>query len=295
MNQFRDNSKDKSTADSKLRRWLIAGIVFVLGLLLIAFALRGLWRGMRDTAAAQTEHTYLRDLGSAIIMAATSPRAVAPFVEQPIQESTHDETAEQVYEATDPDPMDSPPPADAPPGPSAEQIAESLDALAEINPDFVGWIIIAGTTVNYPVVRGRDNSRYLHTTFSGTANPAGAIFMDYRGSEGFAAPASLIHGHNMRDGSMFGSLTNFLRPEFLADHPEIFIVTAEGETLVYHIFATRRTDAWDRAYTLDFNSAEAAAAFFGRYDTERFLILSTCLGGTDRYARLLIFAALVED
>jgi len=296
MSRFKCNAKSKSAAGSKLRRWLVAGVIFALGLFLAIFAARELLRDMRNYTAAQSEHAYLRDLGYAIIMVATSPchHAESP-PGQPIQEITPRQTVEQVYDSTVPDSEDLQPPEYTSPVPSPEQIADSLEALAEINPDFVGWIVVSGTTVNYPVVRGRDNLRYLNTTFSGMANPAGAIFMDYRCTEDFNAPASLIHGHNMRDGSMFGSLTNFLNPEFVERYPGIFIVTADGEILVYHIFATRITDAWDRVYTLDFNSADVAAAFLGREDVERFLILSTCLGSADRYSRLLVFAELVED
>ncbi|MCL2838131.1 MAG: class B sortase [Oscillospiraceae bacterium] len=171
-----------------------------------------------------------------------------------------------------------------------EQIAALLRVFSEINPDFVGWITIPGTTVDYPIVRGADNARYLNTTFSGASNPAGAIFMDYRAIYGFKAPASLIHGHNMRDGSMFAPLVNYMNREFMDNYPEIIILTKYGERLVYRVVKVRRTDAWDDVYALDFNNAEAAE-FLEHSDAERVLILSTCLGGADRNARLLIFAA----
>jgi sortase B len=180
------------------------------------------------------------------------------------------------------------------PTPSPEEIAAMLSSLAEINPDFVGWIVIPGTTVDYPVVRGRDNSRYLHTTFSGERNPAGAIFMDYRCTGGFDAPVSLIHGHNMRAGLMFSPLTNYLDREFMENYPNIIILTADGETLVYRIFRARLTDAWDSVYTVNYRDEDAAAVFFGVETHERLLILSTCAGGADRYARLLVYAALTH-
>jgi sortase B len=119
--------------------------------------------------------------------------------------------------------------------------------------------------------------------FNGAPNPAGAIFMDYRCDDGFNAPVCLIYGHNMRDGSMFSPLTDYLKQNFLEAHPEIIIFTANGETLIYRIAEVRRTDAWDDVYSLDFNDIP---------DADRLLILSTCLDNADRSSRLLVFAVL---
>jgi len=281
------------------RRTLCALAVFALGLALAFYAGRELWRGMRDYAAAQDEYAYLRGLSAVIaaIPRAAPVPAVSEDIQSPPGETPPAQTTEQVYfeplpyEDSTSEYLPSPPP----PPPDPAQIAASLSVFSEINPDFMGWIIISGTSVDYPVVRGPDNTQYLNTTFSGASNPSGAIFMDYRCTGGFDAPVSLIHGHNMRDGSMFSPLTGFLNRDFMLRHSEIIIVTADGEILVYRVFEARRTDAWDRVYTLDFNDAYAAAAFFGDEDSERFLILSTCLSGADRDARLLVLAVLVKE
>jgi len=50
----------------------------------------------------------------------------------------------------------------------------------EINPDYVGWLKIDGTNIDFPIVRGNDNEKYLTTTFKGEENILGAVFMDYR-------------------------------------------------------------------------------------------------------------------
>jgi sortase B len=169
-----------------------------------------------------------------------------------------------------------------------------LRSLSEINPDFVGWIVIPGTAVDYPIVRGRDNSRYLYTTFKGQRNPAGAIFMDYRCVGGFDAPVSLIHGHNTRDGTMFSSLHSFMNQEIMDSNPTIVVLTADGEKLIYQIFKARHADAWDSVYTVNYSDANEAAAFFGIDTDERLLILSTCAGGADRNVRLLVYAKLIS-
>ena len=57
-----------------------------------------------------------------------------------------------------------------------------FSALRQQNPDVLGWILIPGTRVSYPVVQGTDNSYYLDHTWRGGKNSVGAIFMDYRNS-----------------------------------------------------------------------------------------------------------------
>ena len=91
---------------------------------------------------------------------------------------------------------------------------------------------------------------------------------------------------------MFSPLTNYLDQVFMDTYPEIIIFTADGEKLVYRIFETRCTDAWDSVYTLAFNGAEAETGYSAALDNDRFLILSTCLDGTNRDMRLLVSAVL---
>lgn len=82
--------------------------------------------------------------------------------------------------------------------------------LFAINEDYVGWITVEGTDVNYPVVLGNDNDYYLDRNFYKEADKVGAIFMDYRHSRDTLGKNTIIYGHNMRDNSMFSSLVNIL-------------------------------------------------------------------------------------
>jgi len=297
-----------------------AGVTaFAFGLVLAVLAAQELWLGFRDDAAAQSEYAQLREMGSDIIGTVMSPqiqasmygrtrRAAAPMAGERGHSgpaaagaltagaltaggpaATGDAPAAGAASATGVGHA-----ADAAARPTAGQIMVMMGALYELNPDFVGWLAIPGTAISYPVVRGADNSRYLRTTFSGAKNPAGAIFMDSGCGKGFDAPVCMVYGHNMRDKSMFGSLSNYLDRAFLEDNPEIAVITAEGRNLVYRIFEARRTDVWDSAYALDSNDAGAAAGFTAAASSERLLILSTCISGSDRDERLLVLAAL-ED
>lgn len=104
-------------------------------------------------------------------------------------------------------------------------------ALRLINPDIIGWLMIAGTSIDYPVVQGEDNRHYLSVDFYGQKNKRGAIFQDYRHSE--ANPLPIIYGHHMKDGTMFHDLTYYRSKEYLSENQEIIFILADGAEKVY--------------------------------------------------------------
>ncbi len=88
-----------------------------------------------------------------------------------------------------------------------------LKRLKKINNHIVGWIYIPLTNIDYPVVKGEDNSYYLTHTPDGSYSAAGSIFVDARG---FNEDNTIIYGHNMGSSSniMFHDITNFSQSEF---------------------------------------------------------------------------------
>ncbi|MDL2219411.1 class B sortase [Ruminococcaceae bacterium OttesenSCG-928-O06] len=183
------------------------------------------------------------------------------------------------------------------PIPQSESEVEPPKEPWEINPDYVGWLQIAGAGVDYPVVQGADNTRYLTTTFEGNHNAAGAIFMDSGNTGGFASRHTILYGHNVKSGSMFGSLKNYLDAAHLAQYPTVTVTLPDGTTQTWQIFAARTTDAWDAAYRLNFaddaDFAAFAAALGAPEGTSQILTLSTCTNGEDDTERILVHAALV--
>jgi len=122
--------------------------------------------------------------------------------------------------------------------------SHSIDwvALRHLNPNIVGWIVVDGTGIDYPIVRGADNDWYLHHTVTGERNASGAIFMDHRNDAGFFDPHTLIFGHDMRNGSMFAGLHSFTGERFR-------IYTHNG-VLEYAVFSRRIVAADDVLYML---------------------------------------------
>jgi sortase B len=169
----------------------------------------------------------------------------------------------------------------------------------EANPHYVGWLRIDGTIVDFPVVRGTDNVRYLTTTFRGEENIVGAIFMDYRNTP--TDRHIIIYGHEARTETgeplMFGGLYRFTDPAHIAAHPTI--VFMENDIMhEFLIFAARQTNIHDPAYQLDFTEEGAFAAFLERNNAPpsatQILTLSTCIGTNNDY-RLLVQGVLIRS
>ena len=84
----------------------------------------------------------------------------------------------------------------------------------------MGWIRIADTRIDYPVVQ-RDNSYYLDHAFDGSQDSNGTLFMDERCDNVNPTTNTIIYGHNMNSGLMFGGLKHYLDEDYLNSHRTI--------------------------------------------------------------------------
>lgn len=127
--------------------------------------------------------------------------------------------------------------------------------LSQINPDIVGWIFIEGTDINYPVVQGSDNDYYLRHLFDGTYNRSGCIFLDADCASDFSDRHSILHGHNMKDNSMFSGLMEYKDQTFYDEHSAALLVTP---TAYYRIqfFSGYVSDTQSNAWDLRFDDDE---------------------------------------
>ena len=165
-----------------------------------------------------------------------------------------------------------------------------FDALREINPNVVGWIILEGTQINYPVVHGDDNYYYLHRLFDGTWNPSGSIFVDAYNQRGFREPHTIIYGHHMNDGQMFAALEFYRSQEFFEENPYIFLLTPERDYVirVFSAFVAdpnQSTESWrfrfrdedDLGQWLDYTQGRTeVVSHMEVLPSHRFVTLSTC-------------------
>ena len=90
----------------------------------------------------------------------------------------------------------------------------TFEELRAINPDVFGWITVYGTLIDFPLLQGENNSRYLNHNAKGEFSLAGAIFLDHANDRNFTDFNSIIHGHHMDQGAKFGNIDLFTDFEF---------------------------------------------------------------------------------
>ncbi|MCL2437997.1 MAG: class B sortase [Coriobacteriia bacterium] len=98
---------------------------------------------------------------------------------------------------------------------------------ANVSEDIIGWIYSPGTPIDYPIMRADDYSFFLSRLPDGTFNANGSIFLDFNHSPDFSDPLSVIYGHHMRSGAMFGTLNGYRQQSFFEDHPVMFLYTPQ--------------------------------------------------------------------
>ena len=163
-------------------------------------------------------------------------------------------------------------------------------ALREVNREVLGWLLIPNTRVSYPLLQHEDNDYYLTRTWKGQRSAVGSIFMECRSSADLSDFHTVIYGHNMNNGSMFGTLKNYKSQSYWAQHPSIYVTTDSGSRC-YEIFAAYEVSTEGLTYQIGFADAAEKQAFldFCRsqsvIDTgvvpttaDSILTLSTCTG-----------------
>ena len=94
----------------------------------------------------------------------------------------------------------------------------TLGELMKLNKDVGGWITIFDTHISYPVVQGKDNQEYLNKDVFGEFSFSGSIFLDYRDACDFTDSYSIIYGHHMEYGAMFGDVVEFKNDDYFQEH-----------------------------------------------------------------------------
>ncbi|MEY8482556.1 class B sortase [Lachnospiraceae bacterium 48-21] len=180
-----------------------------------------------------------------------------------------------------------------------------FEGLKKINPDVVAWIQIPALDISYPMVQGRDNYYYLHHLFDGLENKNGSIFVDYHNQPDFMDSNTIVYGHNMKNGSMFGTLECYQDKELYQKYP-YFYIYVPGYVLEYQIISCYAGRNGSTGYTYSFPKPKDFRKFadtvlsYSAYDTgavvtdtDKIVTLSTCVN-TDRNYRYLVHGKMIK-
>ena len=181
----------------------------------------------------------------------------------------------------------------------------SFGQLRDINPDVCGWLTLDGTAIDYPVVQGDDNEKYINTNAAGEFALSGALFLDYRNASDFSDASTIVFGHHMEDSLMFGDLDLYSDAAYVEKHATGNLFYG-GVNHGVEVLGYLSTDAYDQVVYSTTVGEEPAVDEFVSYlrgkakvwrqdpsEGDRLLILSTCGKGTND--RHIVVARICDD
>lgn len=171
--------------------------------------------------------------------------------------------------------------------------------MSALSDDVVAWLTVDNTTIDYPVMQGRDNNEYLNKDPFGKYSLSGSLFLDSRNASDFSDPYSLIYGHHMEYGKMFGALDSFLDKEYFDTHRTATLTVSDR---IYSIkfFACLLADASvdeifapnEKGGTLSY--VRKNALIWYEPEGERLIALSTCRF-PQTTERIIVFGVLKNE
>jgi sortase B len=196
----------------------------------------------------------------------------------------------------------------APGVPQAAGIPEpgiDFTALRAVNPDAAAWLYCPDTAIDYPVMAAADYDYYLHRLPDGTYNSSGSLFIDYNHAPDFTGRLTVIYGHNMKNGKMFGSLTKYKKQAYFDANPYMYLYTAGGQAYrIKLVFGcVIGAGQWRQRAFMSEENLDALLAYAKKNSTfasgaaytaeDRFVALSTCSYEFDE-ARYVVLGVLSD-
>ena len=182
-----------------------------------------------------------------------------------------------------------------------------IEELEKLNNETIGWLKVNNTKIDYPVVQAVDNDFYLKRDFNKNQNTMGWIFMDYRNNVYHMSDNTIIYGHNIKAGLLFGTLRYTLNESWYKN-PENQIITfnTKVKTMKWKVFSVYRIPKTNDYLYANFANRDEYQTFLNNlkarsiYDfgvnvtkDDHILSLSTC--GYTSAQRVVLHAVLIED
>lgn len=188
----------------------------------------------------------------------------------------------------------------------------NFEELKKSNPDVCGWITVEGTNIDYPVLQsgmGKPEDFYLDHDWLKEDKKAGSIYIQRLNGADFGDRNTVLYGHNMKNGSMFGALKKFKDKNYFNAHRNITVCVPNHKleykiysAFVYsnqHLFAAfdRFSDAGIKAFIAETLEPTRRTHYVDKEvsvsENDRFITLSTCTSADSE--RYLVVAVLQSD
>jgi sortase B len=196
--------------------------------------------------------------------------------------------------------------------PSTLTVMDKFATLQEENEDTAGWIKIDDTEIDYPIVQTEDNEYYLSHDFDKNEDSNGTLFVDSRCDLVNPTTNTIIYGHNMKSGLMFGSLKSYLDEDYYNDHKTIHFSTLyedrtyeivavclskvayqDDDSYRYYNFIDAASDSEFQAFYENVQSLSVYGTDVDLSSDDQLLTLSTCNSYVED-GRLFLVAKRVE-
>jgi sortase B len=160
-----------------------------------------------------------------------------------------------------------------------------FDVLKAINSDSIGWLYCPDTVIDYPVMSADDYTYYLSHLPDGTENFNGSLFLDYNCASDFSDELSVIYGHSMKNGKMFGTLTGYKNQSYFEQHPYMYLYTEKQNYRIALVYgAVVSADEWiNNGYAQNADKLLKYAKSHTTFEStekcdsnQRFIVMSTC-------------------
>lgn len=189
--------------------------------------------------------------------------------------------------------------------PNGKNNRECIKQLKKFNGDIFAWIQIDNTSIDYPIVQGKDNMEYLKKDYHGEYSSSGAIFLDYRNKKNFTDFYNIIYGHHMNRSLMFGDLDEYKNKSFFDKNKTGKLYLKDG-TYDLEIFACAQVSSYNsNIYTLKKTKNDKLnfieyirknAKYYRNVELDEnsnIIALSTCSRDTTN-GRFIIFTKIID-
>lgn len=176
--------------------------------------------------------------------------------------------------------------------PEKENRRIDFDKLLSINSDVKGWLIIEKLNISYPIMQSENNEYYLKKNIYKENSISGSLFLDYR-NNAFQDNNTIIYGHNMKNGTMFGKLDNIKNGKLGTDIA--ILIYTENKIYKYKVFSTYEINPRDFKINEKITDLieKSEIDFKKNIDTSsKYLTLYTCTNTSIK--RIIVHAVLEE-